>query len=158
MSFSISDTRNLSLGFIAASALLSTAALFLVHRNNVRVGGSTESFGSKKGGGGGGGGGSDGDGRGGARLVVVHARWCGHCTELMRDGGVWSQVKRRLPGVPVEDIDEARNPGAVKRLGVTSYPSIHVVDEDGNSVAQFQDKRSADAVVDFALANIRTAA
>lgn len=84
------------------------------------------------------------------RLVVVHAEWCGHCKELLKDGGVWSKVKSELPGVDVREIDEAASPEMVKSLDVTSFPDIRVLDGD-ESVAKFEGERSVQAIVEFAM-------
>lgn len=88
------------------------------------------------------------------KLVVIHAQWCGHCKELLKSGGVWEEVKSKLPGVPVQEIDEAGSPEIVKKLDVTSFPDIRVMDGD-ESVAKFDGERTADAIVDFAMENTK---
>ena len=99
-------------------------------------------------------GGAEHFGGGEKRLVVIHAQWCGHCTELLKDGGVWDGVKAKLPGVSVEELDEASDPETIQQLNVTSFPSICVL--DGNkSVAHFDGDRTVDSIVEFAMQHIQ---
>lgn len=96
------------------------------------------------------------DSAAGKKVVLVHAEWCGHCKELLEDGGVWAGVKKRLPGITVEEADEASNPQIVKALDVRSFPSIHIT-EGGKSVAVFQGSRTEDALVQFVMKHIKQA-
>lgn len=88
------------------------------------------------------------------RLVLVHAEWCGHCKRLMASGGEWDRAKERLPGIVIEEANEAENADLVQSLSVTSFPAIHIVDADDKSVAQFEGERTEDSIVDFALEHI----
>lgn len=90
---------------------------------------------------------------GAKRLVVFHAQWCGHCKELLKDGGVWQEVKEKLPGVPIQEIDEASNQELIEKHDVTSFPDIRVLDGE-SSVATFEGDRTADAIAEFALKHI----
>lgn len=89
----------------------------------------------------------------GRRLVVVHAAWCGHCTALLREGGVWDQVKSKLTGIDVEAIDEANHPDLVRSLEVSSFPDIRVVSGESTTVAKFDGERTPEAIIAFALNN-----
>ena len=91
---------------------------------------------------------------GGRKLVVVHAAWCGHCTRLLAPGGVWSQVKRQLPGVAVQEIDEADAPDLVQALNIGGFPDIRVLDGK-HTVATFKGERNASAIAEFALKHIK---
>ena len=95
----------------------------------------------------------DGGGKSGRRLVVIHAAWCGHCKTLLASGGVWSQVKRSLPGVAVGEIDEADAPDLVRALSINGFPDIRILDGK-RSVAAFRGERTADAIVEFALKHV----
>lgn len=134
----------MTLGFVAGATALSAAALVSLGVARLR-GGGREGLATAK---------SVGARRRGASLVVVHAKWCGYCTALLKKGGVWDEVVRRLPGVRVSAVDEARSPSVVRDLGVRSFPSIHAVDAKGRSVARFEGDRSPDAIVDFALRHV----
>lgn len=89
----------------------------------------------------------------GRRLVVVHAGWCGHCRTLLSSGGVWDQVKSSLPGVRVDEVDEATSPDLVRALNVTSFPDVRVLEGD-EMVAAYEGERTRDAIVAFVLKNI----
>ena len=92
-------------------------------------------------------------GRGGRKLVVIHAAWCGHCTTLLSAGGVWSRVKKSLPGVHVTEIDEADEPDLISKLDIKGFPDIRIMDGT-RTVATFNGQRTVDAIVEFALKHI----
>ena len=128
----------LFVGALALAAIVSMFAAFgILTKRDMLGGGSAEHFESKQ----------------KKRLVVVHAQWCGHCKELLKEGGVWEGVKKKLPGVTVEEIDEAADPETVKSLNVTSFPTVLVM-EGSTSVAQFDGDRTIDGIAEFALKHI----
>lgn len=87
-------------------------------------------------------------------LLLVHAEWCGHCKRLLEAGGVWDNVKKSLPGVQIREVDEADNAELVGKLNVTSFPDIRIVQGD-ETVAQFEDERTKDSIIEFVLKHIR---
>jgi thiol-disulfide isomerase/thioredoxin len=83
-------------------------------------------------------------------VAVVHAKWCGHCRELLKPGGVWERAKASLPTVKFVEIDEAEHGDLVKTLGITSFPDIRRMGVGGKSLAKFEGDRTAENLVTFA--------
>jgi thiol-disulfide isomerase/thioredoxin len=90
----------------------------------------------------------------GKRVLLVHAKWCGHCRKLLEKGGVWESVKKELPGVRFEEVEESQATEAIASLGVVSFPDIRIVDTTGASVAKYEGTRDARSIKQFVLANI----
>ena len=88
------------------------------------------------------------------RLVVVHATWCGHCKNLLEENGPWTKAKERLPGINVEEIDEADASDLVRTLNITGFPDIRILDGE-TTVAKFEGERTSDNIVAFALEHIK---
>lgn len=89
------------------------------------------------------------------RLIVMHATWCGHCKTLLASSGPWKQVKKALPGVTIDELDESRHPDLVKALGVQSFPTIMILDSANQNAIPYEGPRTKDGIVDFALRNIQ---
>ena len=63
-------------------------------------------------------------------ILFIKAEWCGHC---QRAKPVMERVAHALgTGVPVIAIDADTDEEAVKKLGVTSFPTIAIVDGAGH--------------------------
>lgn len=62
-------------------------------------------------------------------VQLVHAKWCGHCTELLKPSGVWEQVKKMLPGVSFSELDESTVEGkaAISKCDIKGFPDIRAV-------------------------------
>jgi thiol-disulfide isomerase/thioredoxin len=89
------------------------------------------------------------------RLVVFHASWCGHCKTLLSPTGPWIKVKKALPGVTIEELDESKHVDLVKSLGIESFPTIMVLDAASQKAIPYEGPRTKDDIVDFALQNIQ---
>lgn len=93
----------------------------------------------------------------GKRVLLVHAKWCGHCRTLLEKGGVWESVKKELLGVRFEEVEESQAAEAIASLGVVAFPDIRIVDTTGASVAKYEGARDARSIKQFVLANITPA-
>lgn len=89
------------------------------------------------------------------RLIVIHASWCGHCKTLLSTSGPWKQVKKALPGVTIDELDESEHPDLVKSLDIQSFPTIMILDSVNQNAVPYDGPRTKDAIVDFALRNIK---
>ena len=96
-------------------------------------------------------GGDMGDG-----LQLVHATWCGHCKELLKQGGEWDKLKAALPGVRIVELDEATLEGkaAVKEGDVQGFPDIRAV-KGRATFKKYEGARTVEAMKAFVLANVR---
>ena len=71
------------------------------------------------------------------RVTLHHTKWCGYCKRLKP---TWNRLKKDLAGTGIEFIESDED--VAKTPGVKSYPTIRMLDENGN-VHQFaQDVRT----------------
>ena len=89
------------------------------------------------------------------RLVVVHASWCGHCKTLLSSSSAWRKVKKALPGVTIDELDESEHVDLVQELGIQSFPTIMVLNSADQNATFYEGPRTKDDIVDFALRNIQ---
>jgi thioredoxin-like negative regulator of GroEL len=90
----------------------------------------------------------------GAMVVLSHAKWCGHCRELLRDSGTWSKLQATFPGVSFQQIDEGKDPESLESLGVSGFPDVRVVSQDGRTAAVHTGPYTADALHAFVLMHV----
>jgi thioredoxin-like negative regulator of GroEL len=90
----------------------------------------------------------------GKRVLLVHAKWCGHCRTLLEKGGVWELTKRELPGIRFEEIEESQAAEVIASLSISAFPDIRIVDASGASVAKYEGARDTKSLKEFVLANI----
>lgn len=62
-------------------------------------------------------------------IQLTHAKWCGHCTELLKPGGEWEKLKKMLPGVAFSELDESTVEGkaAINKGDIRGFPDIRAV-------------------------------
>jgi hypothetical protein len=62
-------------------------------------------------------------------IQLVHAKWCGHCTELLKPGGEWERLRKMLPGVSFSELDESTVEGkaAINAGDIKGFPDIRAV-------------------------------
>lgn len=81
-------------------------------------------------------------------VQLVHAKWCGHCTELLKAGGEWEKLKKMLPGVSFSELDESTVEGkaAINAGDIKGFPDIRAVKRSGTgpvSVETYDGPRKA---------------
>ena len=66
-------------------------------------------------------------------VQLVHAKWCGHCTELLKPGGEWAKLKDMLPGVSFSELDESTVEGkaAISKCDIKGFPDVRAVKRSG---------------------------
>ena len=91
-------------------------------------------------------------------VMVIHAKWCGHCKTLLAKDGPWQKLKKGLPGVRFVELDEATLKGmaAVKKYNVMGFPDIRIVSSSGATVSAYTGERSEGAMRTWVLENMPT--
>lgn len=91
-----------------------------------------------------------------ATVTVVHAKWCGHCTTLLKTGGAWEKLKSSLPGVKFQELDEASLKGkaAVKKFDISGFPDIRIVGRNGATLDKYSGERTPGAMKAWILKTI----
>lgn len=90
-------------------------------------------------------------------VIVIHAKWCGHCKTLLAKGGPWEKLKKGLPGVKFLELDESTLKGmaAVKKYKVQGFPDIRIISSSGATVSTYSgEERSEGAMRAWVLENV----
>jgi len=85
-------------------------------------------------------------------MVLYYAEWCGHCKTMKPE---WDKVVQKLKesgNVNVADVKSDVIPKLEHKPDIEGFPTIKMYN-NGKSVARFQDERSADNLVKFAMSN-----
>ena len=82
-------------------------------------------------------------------VVEFWATWCGPCKYFEQYTLTDERVKRALADVRFLRIDGDKEPGEMRKCGVTSYPTFVVLSEDGRVVAQLKGRAGAAGFIDF---------
>ena len=88
------------------------------------------------------------------KVLLIHAKWCGHCRTLLEPAGTWSQLKKVLPAVRFEELEEQAAGPQIAKYGVQGFPDIRVVDAAGETVAKFAGPRDVASLQAFVMANV----
>jgi len=91
-----------------------------------------------------------------AFIVAFIAPWCGHCRALAPE---YAQAAQQLEGtgVIVAEVDATANERLSQRFGIQGFPTIKffppgVLNKGDHNVIEYQQARSADAIVSWSLA------
>jgi len=89
-------------------------------------------------------------------LVEFYAPWCGHCQSLTPE---WKRAASALKGiVKVGAVDADQHKSLGQQYGVQGFPTIKVFGSNKRSPSNYQGGRTADAIVNEALSQLRTIA
>jgi len=86
-------------------------------------------------------------------IVEFYAPWCGHCKNLAPE---WKKAAKALKGIvniAAVDADTHRDVGG--RFSVQGFPTIKVFGSNKNSPSDYQGGRTAQAIVDQALSELK---
>jgi protein disulfide-isomerase A6 len=87
-------------------------------------------------------------------LVEFYAPWCGHCKNLAPE---WVKAAKALKGVVrvgAVNMDQEQSVGAP--YGIKGFPTIKIFGANKNSPLDYNGARTAQAIVDDALSQLRT--
>ncbi|CAF1367088.1 unnamed protein product [Adineta ricciae] len=89
-------------------------------------------------------------------FIEFYASWCGHCRNLAPE---WKRVATALKGiVKVGAIDADTHKSFGHQYGVSGFPTIKIFGNNKRSPTDYQGGRTADAIVEQALNQLRTIA
>ena len=82
----------------------------------------------------------DGMANGGNEIVFFHMTGCGHCEKMKPE---WDKFVNGNPDVSSRMV-EAKEGDEANKLGITSYPTILMLNSSGEKVADFGDSGNSD--------------
>lgn len=89
-------------------------------------------------------------------LVEFYAPWCGHCKNLAPE---WAKAAKALKGiVKVAAIDMDKEQSIGSTYGIRGFPTIKIFGANKNSPIDYNGGRTAQAIVDEAISQLRNMA
>ncbi|CAF1232922.1 unnamed protein product [Adineta ricciae] len=87
-------------------------------------------------------------------IVEFYAPWCGHCQSLTPE---WKRAATALKGiVKIGAVDADNHKSLGQQYGVSGFPTIKIFGTNKRSPSNYQGGRTADAIVQEALSQLRT--
>ena len=86
-----------------------------------------------------------------SELMLLHMNGCGHCKDMMP---AWKSFKNsNNAGIKVSTVEQSENPALVKKYKVKGFPTIILLDADGNKIKEFSGPRTVKGFKEFCAAN-----
>jgi thiol-disulfide isomerase/thioredoxin len=83
----------------------------------------------------------------GKKFILFHWKKCGHCKKMMPE---WNKFENNYNGhVNVGKVEKDENPSLIEKMGVKGYPTIMMLDENNNKIADYSGDRKASAFMEF---------
>mmetsp|Transcript_14844 Transcript_14844/g.27836 ORF Transcript_14844/g.27836 Transcript_14844/m.27836 type:complete len:200 (+) Transcript_14844:40-639(+) len=90
-------------------------------------------------------------------FVKFFAPWCTHCKNMAKD--FHKVAQEPLPdGIRVGRVDSTKNPALNKRFGISGYPTLLMLNDEGKDIRSYSGDRSFSSLLEFAKGGWRTAA
>jgi thiol-disulfide isomerase/thioredoxin len=82
----------------------------------------------------------------GSEMVLCHMTGCGHCKKMMPDWDKFSSSKK----IKTRKIEVSQDEDFMVKHGVNSFPTILLLDEQGNKVGEYEGERNATGFAAYA--------
>jgi len=87
------------------------------------------------------------DNMGGKKFVLFHWKNCGHCKKMMPE---WDKFQSKYDGsIHVSKIEKDENPALIKKLSITGYPTVLLLDDNNNKIESYSGERNSDAFMNY---------
>tara|TARA_Y100000816_G_C26107240_1_gene588799 strand:+ start:3675 stop:4100 length:426 start_codon:yes stop_codon:yes gene_type:complete len=81
------------------------------------------------------------------QMTLFHWNKCGHCKKMMPE---WNKFQSSYKGkLKIKKVEQGDNPSLIKKLNVSSYPTILLLDKDNNKVKEYDGGRTAEEFKKF---------
>ena len=84
------------------------------------------------------------------KLILLHANWCGHCTQFMATWNKIQQTNQKYPNVIFKSYEDAANRHIMNKYNVQGYPTI-IFEKSDNTIIQFTGNRTETELQNFIL-------
>lgn len=93
----------------------------------------------------------DGSEQGSAKVLLFHAKWCGHCVEYLKNG-TFDKVTNSsdIKGVSFIKYDADENKELVKKYDVHGFPTIIGINKKDQKVEFTKNRESSQDLIEFA--------
>ncbi|CAE7533258.1 PDIL1-2 [Symbiodinium natans] len=89
-------------------------------------------------------------------FVKFFAPWCSHCKNMAKD--FHRVAQEELPdGIRVGRVDSTKNPALNKRFGISGYPTLLMLSDEGRDMRSYSGDRSFNSLLEFAQGGWKTA-
>jgi thiol-disulfide isomerase/thioredoxin len=80
-------------------------------------------------------------------LLLLHMNGCGHCKKLMPE---WDEfVANNDSGIKTRAVEVNEDPSLAKKHGVTGFPTILLLGENGDKVDTYDGERTAEGLASY---------
>ena len=80
-------------------------------------------------------------------FVFFHWDKCGHCKKMMPE---WDKFQNSYSGdIEIKKVERSDNKQMIDDLGITSFPTLLVLDENNGKLAEYSGERKASAFKKF---------
>ncbi len=88
---------------------------------------------------------------GASELLLLHMKGCPHCVKLIPE---WqSFISQNKTGIKPRSVERGEDPALVKKYGVTGFPTILLLDSQGNKLETYKGPRTAAGLLSFCKSN-----
>ena len=85
-------------------------------------------------------------GKKGSEMVFCHMIGCRHCKDMMPEWEKFAQENK----IKTRKIEVNKNPDFMNKHGVTSFPTVLLLDSNENKVDEYKGKRDASSLAEYA--------
>jgi thiol-disulfide isomerase/thioredoxin len=86
-----------------------------------------------------------------SELLLLHMNGCGHCKDMMP---AWKSFENsNNTGIKVSTVEQSENPALVKKHNVKGFPTILLLDAQGNKIKDYSGPRTIEGFKKFCASN-----
>jgi thiol-disulfide isomerase/thioredoxin len=83
----------------------------------------------------------------GKKFILFHWNKCGHCKKMMPE---WNKFENNYKGsVNIGKVEKDEDPGLIEKMNIKGYPTILMLDENNNKIADYSGDRTVSAFMEF---------
>ena len=80
-------------------------------------------------------------------LLLLHMEGCPHCVKLMPEWGKFTEMNDT--SIATKSVEKDEDKSLVKRYGVEGFPTILLVDANGDKIKTYNGPRTSQGLLDF---------
>ena len=82
-----------------------------------------------------------------SKFIFFHMNGCPHCENMMDDWDNFSSSN--TTSIKTEKIEKKENPELIKKYDIKGFPSLLLIDENGEKIKEYNGDRTADDFQNF---------